>query len=87
MKIRFTKEHTGPYGTFVKGREVELPPNMLATVPKDCFVACLEPLPADAKITETGTNKKDRAKLNGKSKTKSSAKTEKREQANTHQSR
>lgn len=58
MKVRFVKKYSGPYGVFPKGREVELPPNMLATVPKDCYVACLEPLPADAEIKETGTGEK-----------------------------
>ena len=41
MKVRFTKEWTGPYGTFVLGRTVELPPTTLAAAPKDCYVAVL----------------------------------------------
>ncbi len=42
MKIRFTKKHTGSYGTFPAGREVDLPPMMLQTIPPDCYES-LEP--------------------------------------------
>lgn len=37
MRIRFIKTHTGSYGTFPEGRECELPPTMLKTIPEDCY--------------------------------------------------
>ena len=57
MKIKLTKTHTGPYGVFVKGRKVELPPAMLATIPKDHYEECSPP------------DKKEGTQSNGESKT------------------
>ena len=71
MKIRFVKDFSGSYGVFPKGRECDLPPNMLASIPKDSYE---EVKPADAEITETGTGEKEGAKSNGKSKTDSTTK-------------
>ncbi|MHC4460916.1 MAG: hypothetical protein ACYS6W_01260 [Planctomycetota bacterium] len=58
MRIRFIKSKTGPYGFFPKGREVDLPPHMLATIPKDCYE---EVRPVDGEI-KTEAKAKDGAK-------------------------
>ena len=70
MKVRFTKEWSGPYGVFTKGREAELPPVMLAAAPKDSYE---EVKPEDVKGTES----------NGKSKTKPKSKAEPKSKADT----
>ena len=41
MKVKFTKDWSGPYGVFVKGRVCELSGPMLAAASKDSYVAVI----------------------------------------------
>ena len=67
MKVKFTKDWSGPYGIFVKGRVVELSGPMLAAAPKDSYV---EAGPEEAKGTESNGKKtaepKSKAEPKGK---------------------
>ena len=68
MKVRFIKTCSCSYGTFPAGREVDLPPVMLATIPKDCYEQCIAELPTEAKITETDSTEKDEPAADGEKK-------------------
>ena len=41
MRVKFTKQWSGPYGVFVEGRECELGGPMLAAAPKDSYVTVI----------------------------------------------
>jgi hypothetical protein len=58
MKVRFKKRFEGNYGVFPKGRKVELPPYMLATIPEEYYEECPD-LSADSEITDKSEGSKN----------------------------
>ncbi len=52
MKIKMLKKVVCNYGTFTKGKEIDLPPNMLQRLPKDSY----EPVEAKESEVENANN-------------------------------
>lgn len=61
MKVEFTKEWSGPYGVFAKGRVCELNGPMLAAAPKDSYVAVIA---EESKQQDTPANKQQKTSAN-----------------------
>jgi len=74
MKVRFIKKWQGSYGVFPKGRECDLPPNMLGAIPKDYYETEAE---AEARVeTEARTKAEAEAKAKARAEAKAKARAE-----------
>jgi hypothetical protein len=60
MRVKFTKDWSGPYGVFVKGRVCELSGPMLAAAPEDVYEPTTEELKPVSKQAKTPADKQQK---------------------------